>query len=1582
MKKLPLSLRIYLLFSVLFIFVFYPSSYAQSDSSTVGTDSIKMVDSLVSEKESVQTAENYLKGLLSSFGDQFGLNGYMHHIVSETIVDEASAFKNSIQTESQFQLYPFSYTSSISINPNNNFFLLRGPSIDLSQTHTTLPNYNLTAKIDSSQNYYIFQDQFGGMKYNNSFKQKTVVERKDYFTENFTNELRSSFTKSVASSLSKQEEKTGGAVRLFTASVSTNETFQKIFGGDEVAVDATGNINLNVSGASEKSSNQNQTTGKTSQFTPKFEQKQQFNLRGTIGRKVEILFDQDSEREFDFENNIKLTYTGFDDEILQKLEAGNIDLSLPGTEFVTTGGQNKGLFGVKALFKLANLNLTTIASLQRGEKTKLKFKGGSEQGTTIKRSSYEYAKAKFFFLDNSYRDNYEKYQARYQHTYFPEKEIVAIKVFKASQNNQKVPGSTQGTALTNTSILADPNNVNLSFDALKQLDPTAQSGWFLEMIKGSDYTYDSRLGIVTMTSPIQLGDILAVWYQTQDGTEIGNTDTTNLLLKMLWSNNPGPSHPTWDLELKNIYDLGVTGLSEEDIRTLKIKFKPNGVNNELTVVNDLDNKSRGIMEILHIDEAGETSGGPDNIVDKEVIDFGRGYLVFPRLRPFDPDATNLSGFSNETYPFVIGTDSVRFPNFYDLDRGFQSDQKNRTANQFSIELTTTKKTSTITLGFNVLEGSEEVILNGTPLQKDVDYVIDYFSGSIELLNQAALLPNADLEINYEQAQLFQIDKKSIFGARAEYNLSEHGFGQNSFIGTTALFQSQSTINKRVQLGEEPYNNFVWDVNTNLEFNAKYLTNFVNYIPLVSSNQPSKINIRAEYAKILPNPNTSNGLIRQNENGVSYIDDFEAVKRTFPLGTTRRSWALSSIPTFKDSSMRGKIIWFQNQEEKQKLSQIDVNQSERVTILEIALKPQTRNPSRISESWGGIMKGFSISAAKELAETKFVELWIKNENNQKARVTIDLGAISEDQNSNNELDKEIKSGLQIGISDDEDVGLDNYSKAQEDSVLNSYGIIPGSTNLTEEQQKIIDSLQIIYPWGVINASAEDPFGDDWIADQAKLEFVDGIKKAIKAGNIDQIKVNGLEENVTGKEFDGTTKFGDTEDLDANGVIDLNNSFFRYSFSIDPNSADTNLVIGKGKDPNWRLYRIPISRPDTAINNPSLQNIRNARLWVSPETNDPSIISFQLAEMQFVSSEWTFPEENPNGLVLPPNLPPLNADDAAKIVEISYANTEETIFYEKPDNVKNEYVSGQAGNNRDRQVKEQSLSLKLNNLPSKASAVIIKNIQSSDLRNYGRIRMFVHGDTRGNLTLPLEEVQTDQSPIRFFFRFGGDKNNYFEIEQPLFADWAEKKNSIDIDFSDLSKKKFDASVSADSLNTKTFDLGEGKILRIKGNPSTASIRQLYIGAINDENSTPYTGEIWVNELRVSDVNDAPGHAAKAALVFNLADFASFSGLLQYRTSEFRTIDQRFDANSGDSRNWNFGGSFNLHKFYIERWGINLPFSVNFSHNQVDPKYVPNDDILVKDARKQNELNLNTLENRSFIISDSLNYLNSIGGDTSYI
>ncbi|MCK5521485.1 MAG: hypothetical protein KAI81_10255, partial [Candidatus Marinimicrobia bacterium] len=195
---------------------------------------------------------------------------------------------------------------------------------------------------------------------------------------------------------------------LYAEETKSKESSIELIGADiagqRVSLRVMGNIS--ISGRLNKQEQSTQVTNfnesKTSNFI--LDQTQNFNIEGRIGDRLSIKVDQDSERDFSFENTLKIYYTGEEDEIIQRVDAGNINLSLPGTQFVTGKATTSGLFGIKALLKVGPIDITTIASVEEGQNKKTSWGGGSESEPIIIKD-HQYLRNKYFFINEDFRNS-------------------------------------------------------------------------------------------------------------------------------------------------------------------------------------------------------------------------------------------------------------------------------------------------------------------------------------------------------------------------------------------------------------------------------------------------------------------------------------------------------------------------------------------------------------------------------------------------------------------------------------------------------------------------------------------------------------------------------------------------------------------------------------------------------------------------------------------------------------------------------------------------------------------------------------------------------------------------------------------------------------------------------------------------------------------------------------------------------------------------------------------------------------------------------------------------------------------------
>ena len=170
-----------------------------------------------------------------------------------------------------------------------------------------------------------------------------------------------------------------------------------IFGEPKISLKIGGSVQIHGAWRSETTEGVTASRLGNTRNEPDFKQQVQINVSGTIGDKLNISADWNTERTFEYENQLKITYTGYEDEIIQKIEAGNVSMQ---TSPLVGGAE--ALFGIKAQFKMGPLRLTTIASQKKGETKEVSVSGGSTaQDYSIRAFNYS---DNHYFVDKIYAD--------------------------------------------------------------------------------------------------------------------------------------------------------------------------------------------------------------------------------------------------------------------------------------------------------------------------------------------------------------------------------------------------------------------------------------------------------------------------------------------------------------------------------------------------------------------------------------------------------------------------------------------------------------------------------------------------------------------------------------------------------------------------------------------------------------------------------------------------------------------------------------------------------------------------------------------------------------------------------------------------------------------------------------------------------------------------------------------------------------------------------------------------------------------------------------------------------------------------
>jgi hypothetical protein len=1301
-----------------------------------------------------------------------------------------------------------------------------------------------------------------------------------------------------------------------------------------------------------------------------FDQKQNLNIEGKIGDRITVQMDQDSERDFDWENNIRISYEGAEDDIVQKVEAGNISLSLPSTQYVTFSGQNKGLFGLKAISKLGPVDVTTIASIEQTRKERQKYKGGSESKTQ-RIKDYEYVKNQYFFIHEWFRngarsDTVSGYSgpAFVIPPFYPLVDglhpvgnvtVRNFDLYRLDLTND--PGADVGMAYV------DPLHPELYADDNKE-------GNFLRLERDVDYTLNEDLGYIRLRNRSQ-DEILGVHFTLVEretgeviltvGHGITATDST-LSLKMIKPQSPHPNHPTWPLMFKNVYYLGTTNISPEG-------FAVRIVNDIRTPVSDRDPQGRPYITLFGLDSL-NTNGDrqADELIDIDntnIVNLVTGELMFPMFHPFaDPDSLP-GGNRNPALKGVLGK-GLMYTSTIQTDITGDS--------WYTIEVDYTNPSSTISLGFMLVEGSEEVLLNGIPLKRGIDYQIDYFTGTIVLGPEAAS-PDANIEILYDKYELVSFDKKVILGTRAQMDL-----GEKSFVGLTALYFNQSVINEKIEVGYEPIRNFIWDVNGRFETGFEGLTRALDRLPVIETERVSTLSIEGEFAQVLPNPNPMNNPATGDPHGVAYIDDFEGAKRTTTPPIQRRFWRESSAPLHLDTGSpyqqrhRARMYWYnpygqvRTKDIWPNLSTSIQAQNETTDILVLRYKTRSHQAGVPRDSiWAGITTAF-YSGDYDQTQSKFFEIWLRG---TEGKLTVDLGKISEDRDGNGVLNTEDvpESGLSLGngfLEENEDTGYDGCFDEYEDGWG---GCLSDSTYQQYLDYYLATGLPVPINTGA-DVDPDDPNGDNW-------DYVEG--------SSNYSKVNGTEGNGTGPRKQEGGLYPDTEDLDRSGFLDKNNDYFTKTFALNDTTYLAGVTVKDGKPTGWRLFRIPLSH-FTPVKNIQWNEIRYLRLvWSGVD----STAALQIAKIELVGNEW---QEL--------GIAPLAAENyqaegqwdhwenlsetktvlvhervnADSVFAVSVVNTDDNAYYRPPKGVKGEY-------DRINQIrsKEQSLVLKFNGLPpgykgaAKKTILALSGDRAKSYLTYDRLKMYVYGDSPW--------IGTDQTEVELFLRFGMG-NEYYEIIQPVYHGWDENagRNAINLDLNWLTRLKLQdttqvtkfraTDIFLDSADVKQYfftdEDGEltGKRVTIKGSPALNRIQYFIVGVRNRANE-PISGEVWLDELRLSGVKKDRGVAMRVQTKFNLADLANTSLVYSRKDADFHVLQQRLGTNNtSEDLRWN--ANLQLHKLLPKSWGLNIPLNTSYSNTINRPKYFPGTDILVDQSQVPDSILSKT---ESFNISTSI-------------
>ncbi len=1297
--------------------------------------------------------------------------------------------------------------------------------------------------------------------------------------------------------------------------------FDKIFGEGGANLKITGYRRITFSGRSQWQDGAESDLFRQSKFPSlNMEQISRFDITGTIGSKITVSVSQDNQTDIPLSNRLQIRYKGDEDDILKSIEAGNTNLSLPNTQFVGYSSRIQGLFGIKAEAQVGNLTLTAIASQEKGSSEKASVDAAGEASAEWRR-------------DYQYETN-RVYDLGYPGEFGPYDRVSQLYVYE-EETNQTEADFRYGRLLIDP---ADPGAYPTLIETprMRQV-PEDEYRWYDDRDRNLHYVVfnnrrnDGRArGIY-----LQVQRFSAANQATPDSiSTIGSITGDTLVLKLIHGGRDGvygPTHPAWDLMWRNIYQIprGVT-VDDIDVKVFKGLPGQEGRNTSLDYqLNDAGQSEGYYLEILGLDQYNRTNANrPDNLLDERQAVFRPdwGLLILPSRTPFFSDTT----FTNElgTTAPLRERDSLLYY--------YTSTTQQAKASKYYIQYVSKSRSSIIRLNrVNIIEGSDVVKVNGRQLQRGVGYNIDYSFGSITLLDEEAIDPNAQVTIDYEYAPFLSIQKKTLLGMRAEYEWSK-----DLRFGSTLLYKSDKAQDRKPRVGQETAKMMVVDFDMDFKIYPNFLTRAVDALPIVQTEQPSIISVSAEVAQSFPNPNVDDQ---------AYIDDFEAALDQLDLGLSRTQWTKSSRPDpLLGNWQRGKMLWHLPYElplrEDVYVGDVPQGQGEVRTLRliyrpdNLDITPQYQFDTSIVDtqvvvdttfigadtsfvrSWAGIMRAFDGRVDAERAQ--LFEMRVRGTG---GRIHFDFGRVSEDVNGDGAAfgEDDRPFGDQSGtVSEEEDVGLDALPDILEPGYSADTLVDPNGDNWFFRNEG-----KCPFPSNVCNSPAfqarmEDP------NDPLYYEFLNGTE-----GNRRDATTQGLpdEEKLTGS-------FSDIDSY--------------FSFVIDLDQYPDSFKVEGSERNGWVTYRVPIRDSlavDTIIGStpPAWDQIQHIRVWFESNELDAVEDTLEIADWYFVQSNWQ------DTLILKPG-----AGDDIRFV-VASVSTDDGTFIPPPN------VEAYRDPTQNIEEAQRGLALNYENLRPGDTAIASRVlIQSEAYSGYKTLEMYVWGDS-------LTNILTDS--VTFFMRLGTDSANFYEFHstQPVYPRWDER-NYVLIDFAEITGLKDEA---IRNLETgEKVDITRDQY-RVKGLPNINQVKFFAFGITNtsSDSLSEVSGEVWVDELRVTSVRRDVGTAARVSVAGNAADLLTYSFSYQSKDPYFRGISSATRGGSSNNlgsgqteKNFVWNSSLNLDKFLPRSWGARMPVSFGYNRTTQLPLLRNNSDIVLPDEIREQERS--TSDSRSFRISES--------------
>ncbi|MEK7475965.1 MAG: hypothetical protein AAB152_10090 [Candidatus Coatesbacteria bacterium] len=735
------------------------------------------------------------------------------------------------------------------------------------------------------------------------------------------------------------------------------------------------------------------------------QQQLQVRLMGTVGKKITVDVDYDDTAPETTRQRIQVVYQGEPQETIERAEFGDINLQLSDTEFT---GYNKTLFGVRLQARpLERLKVTGVATQTQGINASEQFVGtASRQKPEF--FDYSYVANRYFYITNPA-------MVKTHLGIKPGSEQVWLDDGLASND---VPGVTMQVG-------------TFHFDPLYQ---------------GVDYSIDYATGVLTFNRTISntaaiavsftYGDGLPVNFGGLPGARINSETLCNLksnwdITTTFWADTTGDAHLIFDGPhtgagdahmITNWYQLGFRNIVPKDFDAeFTIRVYDSAGNEVLGIINpllDSDFYDFGVLKVLgaagrgghprlspdvsspYYDPAGHYTSYPNRALGSAcgVPPNNADYMDAPATeQPFAWDAANQPWWQSATKPggnaYGYGT-MTRF-----------SSPRYKLVMSFLVRATSFRLKN-----ISIVRGSERVTMDGRVLMRDVDYFIDYDFGNVTFLRPEQIRYDSRIQIDYEYLPFGGQFQSFLWGARAQYAMSER-----SGLGVTYLSNAAQNPQDVPSPSAAPKATSIAGLDGRTFLSRGDLSEVLRVLPgFQRAVVPLEMEIRGEVARSNINPNSydPSGVA---EKGVAMIDSMEGVDDVIDAGSEASSWFPGSAPetpTTSQANRTAKLAWKTEQ---------GGHFSDLARTLD--LNYEGLGPGQ----WEGLRYVLS-PVGLDLTNYQYLEMWVYGDNSNNM-LSVSLGVVSEDGNGNAATHPAL---------DTEDLNGDFVLNAGEDTGINHDG----------------------------------------------------------------------------------------------------------------------------------------------------------------------------------------------------------------------------------------------------------------------------------------------------------------------------------------------------------------------------------------------------------------------------------------------------------------------------------------------------------------------------------------------------------------